>query len=329
MHYYLQVLLSLFLLVVGCISLVLWLRQFPRFAKAGLRSYADSLLPAKNRERPFWGVSEIFIMFGSFIVAQQLLLLLAVEKGWFEMPNADVSSKKLTPDAVFVLQMCTALANCASIGLLLLWMRNISRDNIRKFGLSLDRSMIVLGLKSAVMILPPVLVVSGLVSWLVTAYEHQVLDVLEQLRSPRVFSVIFVGTAIIVPIAEEILFRGLIQGSLQRLADRFVNGAVQSKDGTTEAALSTNELQETHDAGNQAGNQGAEGELWAPVAYWPVFAASFVFAVMHVGQGAAPIPLFLLSLGLGYLYRQTGSLIPCIVVHMVLNSTTLLASLLE
>ena len=44
-----------------------------------------------------------------------------------------------------------------------------------------------------------------------------------------------------------------------------------------------------------------------------------VFGLAHVGQGAAPIPLFVFGLALGYLYRQTGSILPCIVLHMGLN----------
>ncbi|CAN0489807.1 unnamed protein product, partial [Hapterophycus canaliculatus] len=68
---------------------------------------------------------------------------------------------------------------------------------------------------------------------------------------------------------------------------------------------------------------------WTPTAIWPIVVASLLFAMMHWGQGLAPIPLFFLSLGLGYLYRQTGSLIPSIVVHFVLNGFTMSATLLE
>ena len=46
---------------------------------------------------------------------------------------------------------------------------------------------------------------------------------------------------------------------------------------------------------------------------------SALFAVMHLGQGLAPIPLFVFSLLLGYLYQRTGSLLPCIGLHMINN----------
>ena len=54
-------------------------------------------------------------------------------------------------------------------------------------------------------------------------------------------------------------------------------------------------------------------------AYWPILVSSACFALIHWGQGLAPIPLFVLALGLGYLFRQTGSLIACITVHFLLN----------
>jgi membrane protease YdiL (CAAX protease family) len=68
---------------------------------------------------------------------------------------------------------------------------------------------------------------------------------------------------------------------------------------------------------------------WTPTAIWPIVVASIVFALMHWGQGLAPIPLFFLSCALGYLYRQTGSLVPSIIVHFVLNGFTMCVTLLQ
>ena len=62
---------------------------------------------------------------------------------------------------------------------------------------------------------------------------------------------------------------------------------------------------------------------WRPKSHWPVIATSLLFAAMHFNQGAAQFPLFLMSLGLGYLYRQTGKFAPPVLVHMILNATTL------
>jgi membrane protease YdiL (CAAX protease family) len=50
---------------------------------------------------------------------------------------------------------------------------------------------------------------------------------------------------------------------------------------------------------------------------------------MHAAHGPDPIPLFVLALGLGYLYRQTHRILPCIVVHFLLNLLTMAALAME
>ncbi|MAI72775.1 MAG: hypothetical protein CMM01_17965 [Rhodopirellula sp.] len=325
--------LNLLLILSAVFSAAMWLRLLPAILRQGVRGFAETWLPVRRRECPFWGVSEIFVMFGAMMVVGQLLLLLAHQAGWYELPEMGQPLVDQNPEMLFIRLAVAALANCVSIGFILLWIWNISRDNIGKFGLSVNHSMIGLGFKAAVMLLPPVMAVAALVNLWVAEYEHEVLDVLQQLGTSRVFAVLFFGTAIVTPIAEEILFRGLIQGGLQRLADR-VAGQVEShaSDLTFKQAASEGDdrlgVEDAIWNGQEMEDSESQGN-WKPVSYWPVFAASAIFACMHLGQGAAPIPLFLLSVGLGYLYRQTGSLIPCIVVHMLLNGMTLLAVLLQ
>jgi membrane protease YdiL (CAAX protease family) len=61
-----------------------------------------------------------------------------------------------------------------------------------------------------------------------------------------------------------------------------------------------------------------------PRARWlrwlPIVASSLLFAGAHTGQGPAPISLFLLALGLGYVYQRTHRIVPCLVVHMLVNA---------
>ena len=58
------------------------------------------------------------------------------------------------------------------------------------------------------------------------------------------------------------------------------------------------------------------------LARWlPILISGSLFALAHAGQGPAPIPLFFLGLGLGYLYQRTHRILPCIVVHFLVNST--------
>jgi membrane protease YdiL (CAAX protease family) len=47
---------------------------------------------------------------------------------------------------------------------------------------------------------------------------------------------------------------------------------------------------------------------------------SLIFAALHAAQWPAPIPLFLLAVGLGVVYQRTGSLIAPICMHAVFNA---------
>ena len=52
---------------------------------------------------------------------------------------------------------------------------------------------------------------------------------------------------------------------------------------------------------------------------------SLIFAGLHVGQWPAPIPIFVLALGLGLIYHRTGSLLAVICMHAVFNASSTLA----
>ena len=52
----------------------------------------------------------------------------------------------------------------------------------------------------------------------------------------------------------------------------------------------------------------------------PLFLVALLFAAAHIGQGPAPIPIFFIGFALCLLYRQTGSLVPCVVTHFLLNT---------
>jgi membrane protease YdiL (CAAX protease family) len=102
----------------------------------------------------------------------------------------------------------------------------------------------------------------------------------------------FISAVIAAPVAEELLFRGVLLGWLTSLA---LEG--ESRRGAWEP-----------------GRRAPARALWVPN-----ILASWLFAALHVPQWPAPIPLFLLSLGLGWLAQRTGRLGGPIVAHMAFN----------
>jgi hypothetical protein len=56
----------------------------------------------------------------------------------------------------------------------------------------------------------------------------------------------------------------------------------------------------------------------------PILISSSLFSLAHVSNGPDWIPLFVLGLGLGYLYHKTHRVLPCLVLHMLVNALAVL-----
>ena len=282
--------INLLLLIALVSSAWHWLRLLSVGWRLGPRGFLEALLEPRARSRPFWSPIDALVMFGALLLIPQLLVFVMISLGWMEWPSGDVQAASLGSKQLIASILASSVGGLVSIGIVLAWLRLFDPAARRKIGLSCNIVDATLGLKASLMILPPVLLISAAVTYFIP-YEHPVLESLTALSTPAVFAVTFLGTAIVTPIVEEFLLRGMLQGGLQGLADQSFE----------------------------------EGSDWRPRAFWPIFVASLIFSLLHVGQGAAPIPLFFLSLGLGFLYRQTGNLTSPIVVHMVLNGLTLIA----
>lgn len=57
--------------------------------------------------------------------------------------------------------------------------------------------------------------------------------------------------------------------------------------------------------------------------------SALIFAVAHFGQGLAWLPLFALGLVLGWIVRQTGSIVPAILLHALFNAVSVVLLLVQ
>lgn len=310
--------------VFGCIAagIGLWIAWCLGWSKRNLvGDRSDSLLTRTPYEKPAWSLFECLLMFGLMITFGAFLQSFAIRQAASakqqvsaansvteSAPSPNDSTATSPPDATSTAttadkskEATTALplrtrmrivflANAAALCATLLWLLGVLRLSPSQLGLIPTRKTLRQGLVATIWILTPVLLVNLIVVQFVK-YEHSVMDLLSDENAFATYLALMLSTAVLTPVFEELLFRGLLQGGLQRFAD-----------------------QREYDA---------PGTTWNPRSVWPVALASILFALAHFGQGAAPIPLFLLSIGLGFLYQSCGSLVPCILVHMLLNGTTL------
>lgn len=198
----------------------------------------------------------------------------------------------------------------------------------RRVGWIPHREDFILGALGTVMLLPPMFLLQTLLTQIVP-YEHEVMDLLTSDASIGLLVTLSLTTIVVAPLTEEFFFRGLLQGWLQQLSMRLRNRRPQAQTFAIAGPA------EATGAGHEASADGpipAAGVIRprdaAAMAYWPMLVSSLLFALAHWGQGPAPITLFFLALGLGFLYRLSGSLWPCIMVHAVLNGLSTAVMLL-
>ena len=272
------------------------------------------LLEPEPRIAPFWTLAEFFVCFGMFIIC--IAASQRVGRGWMSPETVErleagtFEPSMQTSQDMLVLIVSSTVASMLAMLSVMVWMNLTSVRELKRFGLWLSLNDLKLGSKAAFLVLPPVLLLSTVINSWVT-YKHSVIDTLGANPTLAVLFGIAFSTVLLTPIFEEFTFRVLLQGGAEQLSRR-----VQA----------TGTLQRQSEAPEWEVIPASEVATWS---WWPVVMASGTFAALHIGQGAAPVPLFFLSLALGYIYRQTGRIGPCIVVHAILNAFTVSLTMLK
>lgn len=250
---------------------------------------------------------------------------------------------------VVVAIAATALTNLLMMGLAVLWIRGRHGASWADLGFGLDKAAddLRLGLAAFAAVSVPVYLLQSVLSQFVRE-QHPIIELLLKHREGWLLALSGVSAVLVAPLAEEFFFRALLQGWVESL----VAPSARSGDGIAETpteavqcsplmagpadpenpyspAPSTAESPDVEPlpveenlALPPAAQFRVAGVRWDRAA---IVFSSAIFALMHLGQGAAPIPLFFLALALGYLYQRTGRLLPSITVHLCLNACSLAA----
>ena len=171
-------------------------------------------------------------------------------------------------------------------------------------------------------------------------YKHPVLDAVKNNLNNSTYWLALASAVFIAPLSEEFLFRGFLQGWFEKqpaLGELGAPVAVAVADGSATASpvqvvsaaaiVSENPFAAPNSAEPRIhtysnGDSALTNDVpRMPSRSWtPIIIASTVFALLHISQGPAAIPLFVLAMGMGYLYRQTHRITPSLVVHLLLNA---------
>jgi membrane protease YdiL (CAAX protease family) len=178
-----------------------------------------------------------------------------------------------------------------------------------------------LGLAAFVMLAPIVYLIQFV---LVLRYEskHPLIELLKADPDPWLMTLCGIAAVIVAPLAEETLFRLLLQSWLERLGTNTgpIARVLLGGRRLDVPAPQTASQSEPHAT---LGNRDAAIRVSPRQEWIAIVGSSLLFALAHFSHGPDPIPLFVLSLGLGFLFARTGRIVPSIVVHLLLNLTTM------
>lgn len=337
---------TLFLcILVACIAM--WVIVFRKIRRG------QTVLAVEPWSPRCWGLVDLLLV-AVLIVAAQLASIKASgidtsklreggEGGELDLPLSAMASVSASYFAVILVTVCW-----------LIFRYNASLTHIGFFTNRFARNIGV-GLAATVLCLPLVNLLMALVS-VSQEYKHPILDKMVSEGSMNSFLLASFSAVIAAPIAEEFLFRVLLQGWLQSIPFSFSNfwWLVGASPTEREAELSTIPAQpimveptvllagneenspnpfrpvaglssgDSNPSGDSNDSVVAESQLAAVPPVWPSFVSGTIFGLAHLGYGMSFIPLIVLGVVLGLLYRATHSIWPGFVVHFALNLISML-----
>jgi membrane protease YdiL (CAAX protease family) len=157
--------------------------------------------------------------------------------------------------------------------------------------------------------------------------QHPLVQMVAKDQGGMILFAAFVAAVVAAPICEEITFRLLLQGWLEKWEDRRLGWRVPAiRELVTDVVLPpADALDGIEPVAAAPELPPVHGLFGLPHGWLPILVSSVLFALAHFGIGPDPIPLFFLALVLGYTYQRTHRIVPCIVTHALFNSLTLIA----
>ncbi len=293
------------------------------------------LLSQEPRRPAAWGFLDVFVAFALL----QSAPLAGEFVAWILPQVVDASGSASTAEAA--IQLANSLAALVAMAASVLFVILRTGARLRDLGFDLRQALrdVRLGLVALVMIGP---IVYGIQALLVYYYkfesEHPLLENVREHPDAVTIVSVFVAALVVAPLVEEFLFRVLLQGWMERVAT-LRSGLMSWIMGEPPPPSST-AADEIAVSPPDASNVPAVDKPKAPsvdvqpqpsfFARWlPIVCSAGVFALLHLGHGPDPIPLFVFALALGYLYQRTGRILPSLTLHFLLNGVSLVMLMIE
>jgi membrane protease YdiL (CAAX protease family) len=312
----------------------------------------DPLVPWSPRRPVPWALVDLIGTLIIYFISILALRVLLGQLGWLP-DDADETKLTLSDKELLVWANMGASLGLLAVALPLITLRTGAVWRDLGFSARDLWSDVKLGLAGFVMLAPPVYAIQGVLVYFWKPSKHPLMEMFKESPDASFFIVLFIAAAVIAPIFEELVFRVLLQGFLEKAfafrgpAHELVFGSpspapqvlpIYATDGQlpaaeitflpSPAALDANPYAPSAIVGEQVVSAvlAVEKEqpiLCGPLAWLPFGISSVIFALLHYSHGPDWVPLILLAAGMGFLYQRTHRVVPSLVVHALLNSLSM------
>jgi membrane protease YdiL (CAAX protease family) len=329
---------SAFVLLVAVASLtafITWIRRW------WLQGY---VLAYKPRRRLPWGLAAGLLA---------LLMTLMGVANAIAMRGGSVAEGGFTPDEFAAGQFRMSLLQIGFAAAIVAVLVTMGGASLRDLGWPESLAQLGADIRLGVWIalasmMPLYLVQAAAMLLLDIPPAHPLLDQMVSTPNAWVFVSVMFAAVVAAPLFEELVFRLLLQGGLERWEDERVAWPLSYNRSQPRLELATPQPDdETSDEGYRMAPGGEVLDHHVPEDYtpvepggrgvvgglghgWgPILASSFLFAIAHLGNGPSPIALFLFAIFLGYAYQRTHRILPSMVAHLVLNFVSVTVMILS
>jgi len=330
--------LILFVLLLLLASLSFWVW-------AGLRWYKGiPILTVQPWQPRVWGLIDLVVVVVVWVSSQILVVRLSRHR-WGGAAGQVLSEDQMPLSVMALL----GIANLVTVGFAILWISVRHQASLSQFGLGLKnfRRNCLIGVVAAVAALPVIHVMMlSLTQGTNTEYNHPLIKMMMNNATLSAYLLGCFSAVLAAPLAEEFIFRVVLQGWLQSIeyskthAHWMLGAAIEDRekypgDCLSESPSEPPMIVAASSDGQTERHVAQENPYWVgnisgseePVrtSLWPVLVAGTLFGIAHYGYGLSYIPLTAMGIVLGLLFRATGSILPSLIVHVVLNAFSMYA----
>ncbi len=328
----------------------LWIIAYLRWQRG---SAILDVAPWKPRS---WGLIDVLLVLGMAFLGQAILI-----PAWSKFAGIDlrkmVDNDSISLSVMAVGSLSYLIAMLLGVG----WLIVRYAADMKHIGLSLKRFFpnLGLGLAAAAMSLPIVALISAVISTgLKAEYDHPLINELRKEGTLSAYLLAVFCAVCVAPLVEEFFFRVMLQGWMESLpwsikgwwwllgsssqpspalvgageaalptSDNMAVGIqppiVQPAVATNPAALNPYDATSSVSPGSFAGTADETTLNPATPPIWPSLVVGALFGLAHRDYGLSFIPLIVLGIVLGLLYRAKHSIWPCFILHFTLNSISM------